>query len=151
MDVALDWKFNKKLKGLFNYQYLEFNNILVLKTPKILYIDIFLAELSYRIKRKMNIRGELQYLYTKDDKGDWIYGLVEYTFAPHYSIALIDEVNIGSAPGVHYYTVSATYTKGTHKFLLIYGRQSEGFLCAGGVCRPIPSYTGFGLSIFSNF
>jgi len=148
--VEGDIKISKKLKSIVSYQYLDYDQRLQQKIGKV-FAHLFLADLSYRIRRKMNLRGEVQYLMTEQDKGDWIYGLLEFTIAPHYSIAIIDEVNLGKKPEIHFYTLSASYTKGSHKFLLTYGRQSEGYQCAGGVCRYIPAYNGIGLSVLSSF
>ncbi|MCH8904890.1 MAG: hypothetical protein IIA45_13370 [Bacteroidetes bacterium] len=148
--VEGDMKISKKLKSIVSYQYLDYDQRLQQKIGKV-YAHIFLADLSYRIRKKINLRGEVQYLMTGQDKGDWIYGLLEFTIAPHYSFAVIDEVNLGKNPEIHFYTLSASYSKGSHKFLLTYGRQSEGWQCAGGVCRYIPAYNGAGISVLSNF
>jgi hypothetical protein len=34
---------------------------------------------------------------------------------------------------------------------LAYGRQREGLLCVGGVCRQVPAASGFMLTITSSF
>lgn len=145
-----DIKISKKLKGLFAYEYIDYDQRLQQKIGKV-YAHLFLTNLIYKIQKKVSIRTEFQYLMTKQDKGDWVFGLVELSIAPHYTIALIDEVNLGKRPDVHYYTLSASYTKGKYKFLFNYGRQSEGYQCAGGICRYVPAYNGFGISVLSSF
>jgi len=52
---------------------------------------------------------------------------------------------------LHYYNVAAGYTQGATRIALRYGRQREGLLCVGGVCRYVPQSTGLTLSITSSF
>ena len=148
--VEADAKLSKKVKSIFAYQYIDYDKRLQQKIGKV-YVNIFMVDVSYKIAKKKSIRGEVQYLTTKQDKGDWIYGMIEFTIAPHYSIALIDEVNIGDRKDIHFYTIAASYTKGRNKFLVTGGRQSEGYQCAGGICRYIPAYNGIGLTVLSSF
>ena len=50
--------------------------------------DIFVAEGKYTVNRKMTLRGELQYLSTADDDGDWLYGLLECSLMPHWMFTI---------------------------------------------------------------
>jgi len=151
--VEADLKLSKKHHSLFAYQYIDYNRIIQLKKG-MLYGHIFFADWSYRLARKKNLRGELQYLYTEQDKNDWIYGLAELTLAPHFGVAIIDEYNIGNTDQSmrkHFYTISITYVKEGSKFIFTYGKQNEGYQCAGGICRYVPANNGFGLSMISKF
>ena len=57
----------------------------------------------YKFTRKKAIRAELQFLSigddakagAKQDYGDWLFGLVEFSIAPHWSFGLSDMYNIG--------------------------------------------------------
>ncbi len=147
----IDWKLSKKLHGIAGYQYLDYDFILQSKSKGKLFAHIYMLDLSWKIKRKTSLRSEIQYLTTAEDHHDWIYGLLELTISPHYSFAVIDEVNMGDEPDINYYSTAISYTKGSNKFILTVGRQSEGYQCAGGICRKIPAYSGVGLTILSSF
>ncbi len=52
---------------------------------------------------------------------------------------------------IHYYYAGITHVSGPTRIMLSYGRQRKGIFCAGGVCRLVPAFTGFQLSISSSF
>ena len=116
-------------------------------------IDLLL-EWKYKINSKKTFRAELQSMRTKQDFGDWAVGLAEYTVSPHWFFAVIDQFNYGNAVAekrAHYYSGSFGYTKNATRFIVGYGKQREGFLCVGGVCRLIPASYGLSLAISSTF
>ena len=104
---------------------------------------------------------ETQHLYTVQDKGSWAMGMLEYTFSPHWFFVVWDQVNYGGFgntdeitlfEGVeHYYNFSFGYTRGANRITMAYGKQREGVVCAGGVCRYVPAFEGLMLSITSTF
>ena len=51
----------------------------------------------------------------------------------------------------HYYQGLVTFSHGSHRLQLGYGRTREGWNCAGGVCRRVPSSKGVTLSYNYNF
>ncbi len=80
--------------------------------------------------------------------------LLEYTVSPHWFVAAFDEFNYGnekSSDRLHYPNISMGYTKGANRITLGYGKQREGLLCVGGVCRQVPASNGFSLSVTSSF
>ena len=56
-----------------------------------------------------------------------------------------------SSQRLHYYLLSAGYTYNTSRIALSYGRQREGILCVGGVCRYVPAASGVTLTVTSSF
>jgi len=44
-----------------------------------------------------------------------------------------------------------SYTKSGSKIMLSYGKQREGIVCIGGVCRQVPAANGLMLTITSSF
>lgn len=103
--------------------------------------NVFVLDALYRISRTASIRTELQYLYSEELTRDWMAGLVEVSFAPHWSFTVSDMYNHGST-GVHYYNVAASYSLGSLSLSLQGGRSREGMVCSGGVCRWQPAYKG---------
>ncbi|MFM7823252.1 MAG: DUF6029 family protein, partial [Bacteroidota bacterium] len=101
-----------------------------------------------------SVRAELQHLYTVSDRGNWALGLLEYSISPNWFFAFFDEYNYGnedSAKRIHYWNGSMGYTRGANRVALAYGKQRQGLLCVGGVCRNVPASNGFSISITSSF
>ena len=158
-------KISKKVKLMANYLDIIYNKDVIQgkNIGKNIHARVGILEMNYKMKPKHTIRGEFQYLsvdkseeYYKD-QGDWVMGLVEYTFSPHWFFAFVDQYNGGytsegkTYEAVHYLNISCGYTKGTNRFELGYGKVREGIFCVGGVCRNVPSSNGFTLNITSSF
>lgn len=112
--------------------------------------NIFVAEGRWTITPRTILRGELQYLTTKDDEGDWLYAMAELTLTPHWSFSVSDLWNCGET-GTHYYQAGVTGSYGANRFNVAYGRTRAGYNCSGGVCRWIPATRGFTLSYNYSF
>jgi hypothetical protein len=112
--------------------------------------NIIVADLLYKFTDLFSTRLELQYLITHEDQKDWMGALVEVSFAPHWSIYVSDMYNHGMSK-VHYYNGGVSYVKSRTRLSLGYGRYRSGYICSGGVCRPIPAYTGANFSITTSF
>ena len=87
-----------------------------------------------------------------DDKrcGDWIMGLVEYNFAGAWFLSVSDQYAYNDGIG-NYYNVSLGYNHGATRMQLGYGKQREGLLCIGGVCRQVPASNGLTFSLTTSF
>ena len=112
--------------------------------------NIYIADGKYQFSPKVTLRGELQYLTTKQDKGDWAFGLLELSLAPHWMFTVSDQWNCGET-NLHYYQGLVTYNVGQHRIQGGYGRTRAGYNCSGGVCRYVPASTGFTFSYNYNF
>ena len=98
----------------------------------------------------MTLRGELQYLTTAGDEGDWAFALLELSWLPRLMFTVSDMYNCGDSK-VHYYQGLITYNAGSHRLQVGYGRTRAGYNCSGGVCRYVPASKGFTLSYNYNF
>ncbi|MFV0468839.1 MAG: DUF6029 family protein [Dysgonomonas sp.] len=107
--------------------------------------NLFVAEGKYQINKKLIIRSELQYLHTKQDEGDWMFGLAELSIQPHLMLTVSDMYNSGETD-IHYYSASATYMYKSHRLQVGYGRTRAGYNCSGGVCRTVPASKGVQVS-----
>lgn len=112
--------------------------------------NIFVADVQYKFNRKYALRGELQYLYSKSYERDWVAALVEFTFAPQWSIYASEMYNLGETKK-HYYNAGVSWSKGKTRVQLSYGRNRAGYICSGGVCRYSPAYTGVNLLLTAVF
>lgn len=159
INIELKRKINKKLKLSLSYFHFQFNNKLnnVTKSPDAQYYitsDIIVLEGLYKISRKHSIRAELQGLFTKVDKKNWSTLLIEYNISPKWFFAVMDQYNYGNSvenERTHYLLGSFGYTAGASRFMFSYGKQREGILCIGGVCRPVPATNGLTFTFTSSF
>jgi hypothetical protein len=156
-ELVVTKKIDANWKLTYTYMYQIFNKDVVqgLSGFGTLYSHINILETQYKINKKNTVRTELQHLLNKKDDGSWAMALVEYTVSPHWFFALIDQYNYenprNSLKEVHYVSTSIGYIQNATRIALSYGKQREGFLCVGGVCRQIPASNGFGVSITSTF
>ena len=104
------------------------------------------ADLTYKFDRKNSLRLELQHLFTKQDHKNWAAALLEYNFAPRWSVSVQDMWNYGDTK-THYVNGSVSYSYSKVRAQLNFGRFKEGYQCSGGVCRMTPAYTGVNLSL----
>lgn len=116
--------------------------------------NIGVLDLTWKFDPKNSLRMELQGLWTEEDDGDWAALMLEYNISPKWFFAVQDEFNYGNPSEdkqVHYYNLSFGYTQESNRISLRYGRQRDGLLCVGGVCRYVPASTGLTLTITSSF
>lgn len=159
INLEINKKFSKDYKMNFMYSYQEFNPIAYGHAGNpFIYAHIFVAEGIYRFSSHNSLKGELQWLTTKQDydefaKGDWLQLGAEYNLKGRYFFAVSDQWNYGTEQGdkVHYYNLSMGCTVNTTRVQLSYGKQRQGILCIGGVCREVPASNGLFLTITSSF
>jgi hypothetical protein len=147
-------------------QYLEYNQAVYYGKPfvqPIIYAITPFAEVTYRFNEKHSLRGEFQYMDTKQDYGSWLFALLEYDIAPKWAITVSDMYNVKPNPGLvdpspagntkanNYYNLYIAYTKGANRFSLAYVKQVDGINCSGGVCRYEPAFSGVKATITSSF
>ena len=149
-NVQLSRRLSKDIRLFVMYMNQRCNMTVVEGSGGMVNSDIVVADFKYQLLPKMILRGEMQYLFTDDDKGDWAFGLMEMSFAPHWMITLSDQYNAGETK-IHYYFWQVSYSKGSHRMQAGYGRMREGYNCSGGVCRYVPASKGLLLSYNYSF
>jgi len=155
-NIEIKRKINTKVKMSFNYFNFIFNDnaVKVANYYKMIYAQIAVLDLTFKINRHHSLRFETQALWTNEDKGDWLFGQIEYTFSPHWYIAVLDQYNSGNLDidkRVHYGLISTGYINGSHRFSFQYGKQRAGVFCVGGVCRAVPASNGLTFTFTSSF
>ena len=137
---------------LLNLMYMNqrFNKTVVEGEGGMVHSNIFIADGKYQFSKKTTLRCELQYLTTKQDEKDWVFGLLELSLVPHWMITVSDMWNCGDSK-IHYYQGLVTYNVGSHRIQAGYERTQAGFNCSGGVCRYVPAMKGFFASYNYNF
>lgn len=151
-------KINKKWKMILAYTYLKYNFDVIeegIESDHHIYkVHVGVADITYKLNRRNALRLELQYLNTKQDSGNWVAALLEYSIAPKWFFSIRDEYNFNnpeSSNTYHYYSAAMGYTNGPNRIQIAYGLQREGILCVGGVCRRVPAASGLTLTIVSSF
>lgn len=155
-NIEMNKKLSPKVKLNLMYVNLVYNMEVIqgLGGKSTVYADIEVADISYKINNSNTIRTELQHLRTGQDQGNWATGILEYTHAPNWFVAVMDQYNYGNAEEakqIHYIIGSVGYIKNASRITLSYGRQRAGIFCVGGVCRNVPASNGLTLSITSSF
>lgn len=155
-NIEFDKKFNAKWKAVIQYMNLYYDIATMEGHPgeEAVNANIALADVTWSFRSDKSIRFELQNMWTKQDDGNWAAAMVEYTIAPKWFFTLADQYNYGNTDKDmrnHYYILSAGYTKESSRIALTYGRQSQGVLCVGGVCRQVPASSGLTVTITTSF
>ena len=157
VNLEIRKKINKEWSVNFVHYYFEFNTKVTPVTQDfkgIVYANIDVVDIQYKFKPKQSIRAELQSLITAQDKGNWATALVEYTFSPHWSFAVMDQYNYGNSNAekrVHYLYGNIGYSKGASRIMVGYGKRRAGIFCIGGVCRAVPASNGIEINLTSSF
>ncbi|MDR0971850.1 MAG: DUF6029 family protein [Bacteroidales bacterium] len=159
----INFEVNKKLsnnyKLLLMYSYQTFNPIAIGHYgEEFVYANVFAADLTQKIGKRNSLRYELQLLFTEQNYGSWALGnwlqaTMEFNLKGNFFASATDQWNYGNKVGekVHYYNFSIGYTIGTTRIQLSYGKQREGIICIGGVCRMVPASNGLFATITSSF
>ncbi len=152
-------KLSSKLKLTCTYGYQIFNPIVEGHEGNLHHNHILVGDLTWKIDKKNVLRFEAEWMgsdskYDKniDDKrcGDWIMGLVEYNFTSAWFVSVSDQYAYRDGVG-NYYNISVGYNHGATRLQLGYGKQREGLLCIGGVCRQVPASNGLTFSLTTSF
>ena len=149
-NVQIDKRLSRDFKLNLMYMNQRYNKTIVEGEGGMIHSNIFVAEGKYKMNKKLTLRGELQYLTTKQDEGDWAFALLELSVLPNWMFTVSDEWNCGET-NIHYYQGLVTYNVGSHRIQAGYGRTAAGYNCSGGVCRYVPAQKGFMLSYNYNF
>jgi len=137
-NVEINKKVSKKLSFILSYVniFYNYNIIRGMTGHENIFSTIFIAETNYKINANNSIRTEIQTLFTEQE-----------------NVSILDQYNYGNPANmkIHYYSGSIGYVKNTTRIQISYGKQREGILCVGGVCRSVPASNGLTVSISSSF
>ena len=132
--------------------------------------NVGFVDVTYKLNNRQSLRFELQGLWENEvrkgyevdenekkdyqKRGDWAAALLEYTITPHWSFSVADKWNYGNPVQEfrdHYFTGTVSYIHDATRVMLSAGRQSEGVVCVGGVCRTVPASSGVTLTVSTSF
>lgn len=137
--IAKRWWLNAML------MYQNYNQKIIEGHGSFIRSGIAVVDARYQVNNNISMRGELQYMYSPNYRGQWVFALYELSLYHHWMISGEWKYNIGGAAEAtheHFYTAALTYTHGAHRAMVGYTKTQEGFHCAGGVCRYVPKQEG---------
>lgn len=151
------FKQSSKLRWTGGLQLVEYNQRVYEGKPELqenVQTVVPFIEALVKFSRKKSLRIEAQYMHTEQDYGSWIYSLLEYGVAPHWIFTVSDMYNVDpkkTEKDLHYPTAGIVYSYKSSRFSLSYVKQVEGIVCAGGICRLEPAFSGFKLGVNTTF
>jgi len=158
INIEVQKKFSKAVKGTAKYLNLTYNKDVVqgLVGYGTIKSNIAIVDVTYKVKGTHSLRLEMQGLWTGDqkDEGHWAMALLEYTWAPHMFVAVMDQWNYGNKnedKRLHYPSITMGYIHNATRITVGYGRQRAGIFCVGGICRNVPAANGVTLSVTTSF
>lgn len=150
INIQIEKKLTKQFKLNLMYMNQRYNKTIVEGKGGMIKSNIAIVEGKYQFNRKFTLRGEVQYLNTQQDEGDWWFGLLELSVLPSFMFTISDMYNAGETD-IHYYMGSVCYTHKAHRLQVGYGKTRAGYNCSGGVCRFVPASKGVQVSYNFNF
>lgn len=150
INLMVDKKWSASVSQTFMYMNQMYNMDVIEGHGGRVHTNIFVVDTKWKIDRRFTLRNELQYLHTRQDQKDWVYGLLELSVAPYLMVTVSDMWNCGTT-GTHYYSFGLAGNYRSNRLTLSYGRTRAGFNCSGGVCRYVPATRGFNIGYAYTF
>jgi hypothetical protein len=154
--TEINKKFSKTFTANFIYQYFSYNfDVLRGMTGHgTVYGHVGVVDAIYRFSESHALHLDAEVLLSKQDQGNWAMLTAEYSIAPSWFFSASDQMNFQNpekSEANHFYMGSIAYAKGGSRLQIGYGRQPEGVMCIGGVCRNVPASNGFMISLSTTF
>ena len=149
-NLQIEKRLTSSFQMSFMYMNQMYNKTVIEGHGGIIRSNIFVVDAKHRFDKRFTLRGEIQYLATRQDEKDWAYGLLELSVAPYLMFSVSDMWNCGGK-GTHYYMAGIAGNYKSNRLMISYGRTRAGFNCSGGVCRYVPASRGLQLAYSYNF
>ena len=156
--LEVEKKLSKAVTLTAIYCYQEFNPAVEGEEPDLYHNHIVVGDLHWRVNKKHTLHFKAEWMgsdsyyneaqgHTDRRAGDWVMGFVEWSIGKHWFLSASDQYAYNDGVG-NYPSFTVGYTHGTTRLQVGYGKQREGLLCIGGVCRLVPASNGitFGMS-----
>ena len=154
-------KLSKNVKLTATYAYQLFNPVVEGHERDLYHNHVAIADVAWKVNKKHSLRFEAEWMgsdsryapaegHTDRRAGDWVMGLVEWNIGSHWFVSASDQYAYNDGIG-NYYNISVGYTPGATRLQVGYGKQREGLLCIGGVCRMVPASNGLTVSLTTSF
>lgn len=149
-NLEITKKWNEKWLTVFSYIN-QYNNIkMVQETFGQVNTNIVAAEATYKFTSSRSLRVVGEHMWADADMENWASATAEFNFNSRLSFYALDLYNYGNHDTEkrnHYYNFGGAYRYKSLRAALNYGRQREGLICVGGVCRFVEASSGLSLSL----
>ena len=129
--IEISRKFDKRWKLVLAYNYINYNLELLQGHGELVKAHHAGFDLTCKLNKKHALRLESQFLFTKQDNGNYVFALLEYSISPRWFFSIGDQWNYGNPNPdmrLHYYNVAASFVYGTTRVSLNFGKVKEGVL-----------------------
>lgn len=152
INLEIRAKLAPKLKSVFTFVNLLYDKG-ALEAPIYDFVrsNIVITDFYYRVTNLVSINTQLQHLWTNQDHGNWAALLLQIGYAPHWRVFISEMTDYRYVEREDYLNAGLGYTSRFGDISIGYGKQKEGLVCAGGVCRRVPAYKGFEVKFNVNF
>ncbi|MBQ9638082.1 MAG: hypothetical protein IJV22_00810 [Bacteroidales bacterium] len=159
LSIELSHKFSPTVKAGFCAGYIVFNPIVEGHAGQLHHNWVLATDVTLKLGSRRVLRLEAEWLESDskydavvDDKrcGDWLMEVVEYHFARHFFVQANLQRCYHDGTG-NYNQVAVGYTHNASRLQVGYGRQRQGIVCVGGVCREMPASNGLTVSFITSF
>jgi len=159
--LEVEKKLNKKVRLTAIYCYQTFNPVVEGHEPDLYHNHIVVGDVHWRVNKKNSLHFKAEWMgsdshydpangHTDRRAGDWVMGFVEWSIGSHFFVSVSDQYAYNDGVG-NYPSVTVGYTHGATRLQLGYGKQREGLLCIGGVCRQVPASNGLTIGMSTSF
>lgn len=159
--LEVEKKLSKTVTLTVIYSYQEFNPVVEGHEPDLYHNHIVVGDLHWRVNKKNSLHFKAEWMgsdsyydpehgHSDRRAGDWVMGFVEWSLGTHWFLSASDQYAYNDGVG-NYPSVAVGYTRGTTRLQIGYGKQREGLLCIGGVCRQVPASNGLTFSLSTSF
>lgn len=147
INLELNKKINKQWYIGAMAMYQTYNKHVVEGHGDLVRSGIGVVDVKWATTKDVQMRAELQYLFTRQDEGQWIFALYELSLYKQLMLTASEQYCIGGGTsaeekGQHYYNFLASWQKNAHRLSLGYAKTRAGYNCSGGVCRYVPKQEG---------
>ncbi len=155
LDNEVSFRHSRYFQGVIGFQMQRYDQAIYEGKTGVPPVRTFIpyVELLKKFPNRHSVRMEAQYMYTQQDFGSWLFVLMEYNMAPTWSFSISDMYNIDplKTDNLHYPRMSVNYVNQALRISLSYIKQVEGVVCAGGICRLEPAFSGVRLAMSTTF
>lgn len=149
-NASLDKRWTSRYKTIISFVSLFYNRTILQGGPySNVKATMLVADHYLKIKKSQQLRLNAEHLWTKTDEKNWLAVLAEWSFSNGLSLFASDMINYQSKK-INYYNVGFALSKGGQRLQVSAGQQRAGLMCVGGICRFVPSYSGFSVNYFVN-
>jgi len=150
ISLEIEKKFSSGFKTNVSFINQEYNKGAITGGSGVIKANIAVIESSIRLKNNVWLKVELSELFPIQNENKWTYIMSELSVAPKWTLFVSDIIE-HSTKNTHYYNLGFSYTRNASRIAINWGRNKEGYSCAGGICKPVPSYSGLGVSVSTTF